>query len=271
VTKLSIVTGVCGRNEITRRWIDNTIANCAEPHELVIVSNGSSTEENAELRQWLSELKEKGWVTVLLESDKPLGSTVALNVGVKNTSGEIIAMIHNDLLIKDQGWDKTLLDFYDNTPNVGLVGFAGAKQLGAPDIYKVPYVLTQLGRAYVYTSLEDHHVHGDQTTEPTNVLVLDGLTMCCRRSDFIRLGGFDESYIHHMYDNDLSLTFAYDELNNYVIPITCQHLNGQTANFGEYNTWLREEKKKDGDAEIHRISHEIFYEKWRGKLPVRVQ
>lgn len=271
MTTLSVVAGVCGRNEITRRWLDSTIVNCEKPHELVIVSNGSTQEENKELSLWLSELKDIGWNTLLVESKEPLGSTVTLNVGVKNATGDIVAMIHNDLLIKDRGWDKTVVDFYDTTPDVGLVGLAGAKQLGAPDIYKVPYVLNQLGRAYVYTSLEDWHVHGDQTVEPTNILVLDGLTMCCRREDFLRLGGFDEKYVHHMYDNDLSLTFAYDGLDNYVLPITCQHLNGQTANFPAYNEWVKKNHTEDADGGIHRISHELFYEKWRGKLPVKVQ
>jgi len=268
--KLSIVTGVCGRNEVTRRWLDSTIANCSQPHELIIVSNGSTDEEDLQLDKWLDELSSEGWKTFKVESADPLGSTIALNLGIEHATGEIIAMLHNDLLVKDKGWDTQLIDFYENTPNAGLVGFAGAKGLGSADIYSTPYVLVQLARNTVYTSLHDWQNHGMQCVEPTKILVLDGLTICAKKEDLVRLGGFDEQYVHHMYDNDISLTFAYAGLDNYVIPVLCEHLNGQTANFATYNEWVKKTHTEDADSGIHRISHQLFYDKWIGKLPARV-
>lgn len=268
--KLSIITGVCGRNEITRQFLDTTIANCEEPHELVIVSNGSSPEDNLELEDWLTELHTSGWENVFVESPEPLGSTVALNVGLTEASGEIVAMIHNDLLVKQIGWDQKILDFYETNRNVGLVGFAGAKQLGRNDIYREPYELVQMARNDVYTSLEDWPVHGAKTEVPTEVAVLDGLTMCGRRNDILAIGGFDEEMIHHQYDNDICTRFHYAGYHNFVLPITAQHLNGQTANFPIYNDWLTENGLgRDGD--VHKASHEYFYKKWKNKLPIRVE
>jgi len=267
--KLSIITGVCGRNEITEEWLETTVSSCKDQHELIIVSNGSTSEENSQLILWLDKLRADGWSTLFVESTDPLGTTAAFNLGVANSTGELSLIIHNDLLIKQDGWDRDLISFFDKTPQAGVVGLAGAKMIGHPQIYSKPYELLQLQRFVMFSSLEDWDKHGYHASVPTPVAVLDGIFLCSRREDIVRLGGFDQNYVHHMYDNDFCLKFFYEGKTNYVIPITCQHLNGQTANYPRYNEWLKSGRNINMDAEIHKLSHEFFYNKWRGKLPAK--
>ena len=270
--KLSIVTGVCGRNEITRRWLDTTIANCSQPHELIIVSNGSTDEEDLQLDKWLDELSSEGWKTFKIESADPLGPTAALNIGVQHATGDVVAMLHNDVLIKNKEWDSQVINFYDKTLAVGVVGLAGARIMGHPRIYKDPYQIWHLQRFDVYMSLENwkDHERVQHILAPIRVAVLDGLALFIKKSVFDQIGGFDENYIHHMYDNDLCLRALEVGYKNYVVPIPCEHLNGQTANYPRYNEWVKSTHTPDSDAGIHKASHEYFYDKWAGKLPVEV-
>lgn len=264
-TNLTIATAVCGRNDVTRRFLDTTIANCAEPPGLVIVSNGSTDEENAELSDWLHHLHFVVSSVDLIIQPEPMGSIAALNLAASHATGDILGLVHNDCYITEHGWSRKVLEFFDAHPEAGLIGPAGGKWLGTPDIYRTPYRLEQLARGDVYTSLEEWQPHGRLATEPVSVAVLDGMAMFCRRADFAAWGGLDESLgAHHQYDNDLSVRAHFAGFTNYVVPIRTVHQTGQTANGSRYQDAL------GPDAETHRIAHERFWLKWRDRLPIRV-
>lgn len=268
--KLSIVTAVCGQNLTTKSFIHSTLAQCSEPHELVVVSNGTTQEDLPELLRELDELRARGWKAQIHIHKEPLGTTKAFDSGARAANGEIIVMIHNDVTIFVKDWDKKVIEFFDSTPNAGVCGFVGAKGLGAHNIYQTPYELTQLARHDVYASLDDARDHGKEIgSEPVEVAVLDGLTLIVKKSVFEEIGGFELQYVHHMYDNDLCLSANKHGYTNYVLPIMCHHRGGMTSCGTEYGEWAKE--NYDGDIEIHKRSHEIFYEKWRGFLPVTVQ
>jgi GT2 family glycosyltransferase len=263
VISLSIATAVCGAVEVTQQWATETLGNCAEPRQVAVCYNGCTQQEIDLLSRAVLRVAIRAPYCV---SPEPLGSAEALNRAVALCTGEVVAILHNDLMIRRPGWDSDLLIFFEQHPEVGVVGFAGAKKLGRDDIYRSPYQLTQLAREDVWTSLEDWEVHGRQATEPVEVAVLDGLAICLRRELWRRLGGFDEALgPHHMYDIDLSLRALEAGFTNYVLPTGgVRHVSGQTANSSRYQDAF------GPDSEVHRIAHERFYERYRGRLPVRV-
>lgn len=278
---LSIVTAVCGKNEVTKEWLDTTIARCAESHELIVVSNGSSSDEVEELSHWLDELRQyQGWATRLIKYTDPMGTTAAFEHGARVSRRSIVAMLHNDLEIKENNWDQKVMSFFDDTVvyrnlvfanqyHAGVCGFVGAKRLGASDIYQSPYQLQQLARFDVYSSQDDAELHGKKIDSPVRVAVLDGMALILRRSVFDEVRGFDLKYIHHMYDNDLCLKVMKAGYHNWVLPIEVHHRGGMTSCGSEYGQWARDNFR--GDQEIHRQSHEHFYEKWNGLLPMGVE
>ena len=266
--KLSIVTGVCGRNETTKEWFASTVGCAITKPEVVVVHNGSTPEEVAEISDLLRQYKEAGGAYSTIDLKEPVGSTKAFNVGVSISHGEYLALLHNDLMVKEVGWDVKLINFLDNHHEAGVIGFHGALALGANDIYRVPYELTQLARAHCFSNLEDAEEHGQRISSPVECIVVDGMAICCRRSDWEAWGGMDENYIHHMYDNDLCVTAHYDGKKNYVLPVLAKHVSGQTANYERYNQAFSDH---GGDAGIHVESHEYFYKKWMGKLPVSIR
>ena len=263
--KLSVVTACVGRNDVNRRWLDTTLAACTTKPELTIVTNGSTQEEVDELQGWLPEWVEGIAIGSLPE---PVGSTRAFAIGVGASHGDVVAAIQNDVLIHEQGWDQKLLDFFAEHEDAGVVGFAGAKGLGAAHINYAPYHFSQLGRWNVYSSLVDWQHHGAEATQPVRVVVLDGIALCFRRTAFHDWGGYDLGFFHHMYDNDLSLSAHFSGRQNYVLPVRCEHLNGQTANCSE--RYARVAEPMGGDIGVHQAGHLYFYNKWRHRLPIAV-
>lgn len=266
--RLSIVTTMCGAAEITCRWFDETYASCVTDPEVVLVENGSTDEESALVAAHIAEHFPRAHVMRHVASREPLGSTAAFNVGLALATGDVVALLHNDLMAREQGWDGCLIDFLAEVPDAGVVGFHGAQGLGAMDIYRTPYRLEQLARWNCWSNLEDWQEHGKHAPAPLPVAVVDGLAICCRRADFLGWGGLDEGLgPHHMYDNDICLTAMAAGKVNYVLPIRARHLSGQTANYPRYNDAFAH---LGGDAGIHRTAHERFYRKWQGRLPVFV-
>jgi GT2 family glycosyltransferase len=265
--KISIVTAICGALDVTQRWFDETIRNCMTDPEIILVSNGNTPEEVMRLDQMRGSRQGD-----LLDFPDPMGSTKAFNAGLRESKGDVVVMIHNDLLMKESGWDARLLSAFENDPGttIGVVGIHGAAQLGRPELYREPYQLIQLARALTFSNLVDAESHGARLTIPREAVTLDGMFLAARRADLMAWGGFDERYRHHQYDHHLCLIARQAGRRNLFVPLVGHHLSGQTANFSRYNDDLKA-KGIDGDSEVHRKSHELFYEYWRGtgQLPAR--
>ena len=266
--KLSVVTAMCGRPEITCRFLEETAARCTTDPELVIVNNGSADEEMEQVALRALALGLAPQAHTLAKAPQTEGSIRAFNFGARCATGDVLAMLHNDVLVREEGWDRRLLEFVSGQARAGIVGFHGAQGLGALDIYRTPYRLEQLARWNCWSNLEDWEAHGNHAEAALPVAVVDGLAICCWRADLLAWGGLDEGLgPHHMYDNDICLTALAAGRTNYVLPILARHLSGQTANYPRHNEAF---VHLGGDAGIHRTAHARFYEKWRGRLPVYV-
>lgn len=275
--KLSIVTAVCGANQITKQWLHETVGRCAVAPDLEIVANGSTKAEIKELMDEAGAVYARwngqGGDWAIHDLKTPQGSTKPLNRGIRYATGDVVACLHNDLMVRDPGWDTKVLSVFEApmTPPVGVVGFHGSTMLGADEIYRVPYQLPQLARGGSVSNMEDAESHGGRVTYPVPVVTLDGMALIARRSDLTKWGGFDERYLHHMYDHDLCLTARQHGHQNWMLPILVRHISGQTANAARYNDHLAK-IGRGNDANIHGEAHAAFYEKWRGtgQLPARI-
>lgn len=108
----------------------------------------------------------------------------------EQSSGEIVAFLHDDVSIYEPGWDlRVEREFLDNN-HVGVVGFGGALRHGSSDIYKSPYSLQQLGRSDYYSNTDDAELHGTRFTGEMNAAVLDGFCLIARRELLEKMGGW---------------------------------------------------------------------------------
>lgn len=131
----------------------------------------------------------KGYATALgncflYGSPEILGVVPAFAIGVQKAledGAEIIACLHDDLLIEQSGWDQVVRDVFQKESQVGLVGFGGGTGLADENIYQVPYNPMQLARKDFVSNMRDAEAHGRRVTHPMRVACLDGFSQIGRR------------------------------------------------------------------------------------------
>lgn len=186
---------------------------------------------------------------------------------------DILVFCHDDFKV-NAPWVEPITDLL-NIPDIGLVGFHGAKGLGSPDIYRTPYQLEQLARFNPMSNMVDAEVHGKRIKLPTEVATIDGFFMAFKRAAYTAIGGWkaclEDGIIFHMYDSWAAMKCAQYGYRTFMAPVNCSHSGGATE-VGMYDTylkWCQKQGFRDGDH-LHREMHKRFYNLFRGQLPVRI-
>ncbi len=242
---------------------------------------------------------EDDWVTSITLPNY-LGPVPAFKLGmdlalqITHPDG-IIACLHDDLEILEPNWDAKIMAYFNQHPEVGLLGFGGGRGLGSDDIYKSPYDPMQLARQDFVSNMIDAESHGRRVETPTPVACLDGFSQV-GRVKFWRgqRGGVQHSpefavtaqaplaqlerrgVIHHAYDSFLGAWAHRLGWKVTMLPISCRHYGGQTA-VGDagYAEWARSKTGNGaidgatGDEMFWRFSHQVVYDLLRGVLPLR--
>lgn len=208
------------------------------------------------------------WLTRHNTPEDNLGVTGSLQWLYEHTTAPIIAFIHSDVEIYEQGWDERVLKEFDD-PSVGVVGFGGATQLGADDIYRTPYRLMQLRRINYMSNQTDAEAHGRSFTGECDVATCDGFALVVRRMLLDRWGGWPvKRYPFHNYDNALCIESHRQGYRVRLVGIACTHHGGRTSTTPEVQAYWQ--SLGTSDQQIHTESHLRLYEDGRGILPLRV-
>jgi GT2 family glycosyltransferase/glycosyltransferase involved in cell wall biosynthesis len=158
--------------------------------EIVVVDNASGDGSMEVFRA-----REKG--IVLVSSLTNSGFAGGCNLGVKSSSGEIVAFLNNDAK-PDTQWVSAALEAFDTYDNVGAV----ASQVLNWEGTQVDFVgagMTWYGMGY-RPRTGDTVRKKEQTASP--VLFGTGAAMFVKRDVFDSLGGFDESFFMFFEDVD---------------------------------------------------------------------
>ena len=226
---------------------------------------------------------------VVVVAENYLASVPAFRLGVDYAlehlqTADIVACLHDDLILQDAGWVKTVVRHFERTPACGLAGFGGAIGLGAENIYQTPYQPMQLARIGFRSNLVDAEVHGMRSLLPERVACLDGFSQIGRREFFAGLANQPVQdrpqrpwthlqrlgVRHHAYDSMLGCLAARAGWDTWYLPVRCHHLGGQTA-VGDagYQAWAKTQLP-DGDHGFWEQAHKIFYRECKDVLPLRV-
>lgn len=260
------------------------------PVDKILVLNGPQASNSSSWRQHVGN-------AVTLEQQEYLGTVAAFKAGVdyalETTDAEVIANLHDDLIISDIQWVEKVLRRFDQQKEIGLLGFGGAIGLGADNIYQVPYQPQQLARIGFRSNLQDAEVHGVRSLLAERVTCLDGFSQIGRREfwmgDYLsvvegklKINPLTEredrpwdvldtlGVHHHGYDGMLACLAARYGWETWYLPIRCRHLGGATAVGDQgYQSWA---KTKDpmGDQGFWQAAHQIWYDNFRDVLPLRV-
>jgi hypothetical protein len=217
-----------------------------------------------------------------------LGTVKAFLAGTSRalgTDADIIACLHDDLLISEPGWDDKVLEHFRRHPHTGLLGFGGAIGLGDDDLYRKPYAPVQLARKGFRSNMQNAEAHGLRSTLAEQVACLDGFSQIGRRAFWEGLEAPNHErlarwpvwqqldtlgVVHHAYDAMLGCLAARAGWDVWYLPVACHHLGGQTA-VGDpaYQAWAKTQAP-GGDEGFWEHAHAICYKEFRSELPIRV-
>ena len=165
-------------------------------YELILIDDGSPPQENA---KW--DLDNVIHGAKFLRNSENAGFLASMNKALAVASGEYIALVNNDILVKD-GWLSSLRRTFTEHSNVGLVGSK---------------IVTADGRlseacAIVYSDGTPEHLSDARTDHPQYNYVRDAVycsaaSVLVQTSAFRQLGGFDERYLP-AYFEDTDLCFG---------------------------------------------------------------
>jgi GT2 family glycosyltransferase len=169
--------------------------------------------------------------------------------------------------MRERGWDERILKEFDD-PQIGIVGFGGALWHGTDELYKTPYELTQLRRGDYISNVDDAEVHGARFTGSTGVCVLDGFSLCIRRSLLDRSGGWKfmaDQCDFFCYDYAICALARRYGYSIRVVGIRCHHRGGSSS--------VRKEEsiRKLTSQENYDKSHAWFYNEFRDVMPCKVK
>jgi len=274
-----IVIPIFNQHDAAIGWIDSWIALAKGRLSFLLIDNGSDepfASHEHQIKCWREEADIK-----ILRNEENIGVYPTFQQGYDITKARWIFYSHSDVEMLQPGWDTKLNgwlldfecwgDFTHPSINVGVCGMFGAKGIGTPDIYRSPYDFRQMMRWDCWTVPSMAGAGGKPIEGNTErVMVLDGFSLIVNRKMVKEVmgGKFDhERYpVHHMYDNDICLESHYGGYRNYVLDIDCIHHGGMTST---REKWA--EGFNSTDLKIHRKAHRVFYDKYRGRLPVSVQ
>lgn len=244
IKPVEIIVAVYHREEATRRMFEQ-LARVTSDYSLILVNNGFDDPA------FLQGLEPAHYV----ENTENTGAIRPVNQGLDLAGGRYACVLHNDLLIHEEGWLDHIIEFMERRPDVGLVGLAGRHSIKAD------------GRMDVDTTVANipgYPASYRPTWRFTEVAAIDGLGWVMRNNGF-RL---DEDFgMMHYYDIDLSLQFIEAGYRVYVAGIEIEHLaEDESASTRSRKDYL--EKVGGDDAEYYDQVAGRFRRKWSHLLPV---
>lgn len=130
----SIVILTYNELECTRQCLESIGRNTPQPHEIILVDNGSTDGTLPFLREYCRG----GDHLSLVENGRNLGFAAGCNIGMRQSRGDRILLLNNDVVVT-RDWLSGLLECLDREPGAGLVGPMTNQIAGPQRVREVPY------------------------------------------------------------------------------------------------------------------------------------
>lgn len=196
---------------------------------------------------------------IAIENHRQMGICQLYNIGARKARYDILCFAHEDILIHTRNWGNKVLELFEATPGIGLIGVAGGKYKSyVPSGWSFAFGNNRLQcMNYLQGYRDDRpsfHVYNNPDNKPlSQVASVDGLWFCTSKN-ILSHHPFDEKTFggFHCYDIDFSLQVAKDYRNFVTYEILIEHFSA--GNFD--SQWLIETLK--------------LHKKWGNRLPFDV-
>lgn len=191
---VSVVVVNHNRAELLLECLESILSQSWRPREVLVVDNASS-DGSREVA-----LSRSGEGVRLLPQDRNLGFAGGVNVGIRASAGELVALLNNDA-VAEPLWLSRLVEAMVGSPDVGMC--ASKILLSGTDLIdKAGHLIYWDGQNRGRGSGEPDRGQYDR---PQEILFPDGCAALYRAELLRELGGFDEDFFAYGDDADLGL------------------------------------------------------------------
>lgn len=264
MNNLSIVIPVTDKQDLTYRALQNLDLYSDDSTEFILVDNGSVHPYP------LLDCDH------IIRNEQNIGVFPAVLQGLAAAENNIVLVMHNDVLIHEQGFDRRILNEFANDPLLGIAGFFGGRGVSENG-----------GRDYAESNMQgkewgmSYHQHSHLLTDTHPAVVFDSLALIFNRDIFYKVFPPDEQALiapHHWFDRICTLGIVMAGYHALTIGIAFDHFGGGTsvANtaFSDFTErWVKEKGlplEQNADYTMYMYGERYFRNRWRGKFPVRV-
>ena len=243
--KLILGIPVVDQHNLTNALLGNlkeTITN-PESVEIYIIDNGSEDKYKKKIYSFLPFK-----VDVIKNKQNEGYYYPMLALKEKAAPGDIVGLMHNDLVFYEKGWNERLLQNFEEFPDFGLIGLCGSNEIDP------------LGGRGGGTMCNFAGVQGAAQKDTGtyvfglyNALILDSLFMAFRYEVIDHLKIDKDIALCHFYDKIWSVRTIKAGYKVGVLGIQIDHIGGQTSVLSkEYNTkhslkWCKAQSIAPGD------------------------
>ena len=189
--RISVVIATYNRPHDLEMCLDSVLAQTVLPLEILIVDNDLGNPVDGLVRERRPDFADRGAVLRYLPSSKN-SLTAARNLGGKQTSGDIVLFLDDDVVL-DKDYIHEILGVYAANPNIlGVQGYI------VPD--QAQRMRNSVYRLFYWYHLERNRCRALPSVSATYPLALDGVMPC------EWLSGANHSYRRSVLDE-----FDYDE------------------------------------------------------------
>ena len=252
--KVSILIPSKDGREILRTCIDSILEKTTyDNYEIVIIENNSETQE---IFDYYESLKDNSKIKVVYYEDKGFNYSKIINFGVKNSTGDYIIQLNNDIELMTPDWLEKMIGFCQRD-DVGAVGV----KLLYPD-RSIQHAGVTIGvfevAAHMFRFLkEDEEGYFRRENWIQNMSAVTAACIMTKKAIYEEVGYMDESFAVAFNDIDFCLKIR-DKGYLIVYNPTVQMIHYESKTRGYEDT---PEKQQRFKGEIDK-----FKEKWNKVL-----
>ena len=252
---VSIIIPTRDNKAVLSRCIDSINEYTAyKNYEIIVVDNGSKDQDTL---AFLNEYAANGKITVI-RHDVPFNFSELNNVGVENSSGEILLFLNDDTEVLQPDWLERMAG-YAQLKHVGAVGaklvYADKKSVQHAGVLNL-----QNGPSHAFLRQhKDYPGYFLRHQLEYNWLIVTGACLMVERKKYLQVGGFDETFPVAYNDVDLCMQLSHDGFYNVMCQGVCL-VHHESISRGIDH--MDEVKAKRLKAELNRlnIKHPYFYQ-----------
>ncbi|OGZ18934.1 MAG: hypothetical protein A2175_02270 [Candidatus Nealsonbacteria bacterium RBG_13_42_11] len=120
--KISVVVPTYNRSKDLNDCLDSIISQEYLPVEVLVIDSGKDIQTENLIKEKESNFKKKGVILKYIKNNKENSLTVARNMGIENSTGEIVSFLDDDIVLIKDYYKETVKFFEENPKAFGMTG-----------------------------------------------------------------------------------------------------------------------------------------------------